>query len=204
MPRYDQPGQPTPAGPPYVRGQQGYGQVPPVRPPAGQPGYGAQPGRGQFRDTTANPFGAASDQAFGIASSVMALLGGIVGIVALTGLEWFKGGISFSDMSSRLDAAGSLANGFSAAYFSWVAWAFLVVAVAAAVMASFPSPALRAFRIIGVVVGFAAAGLSFLALQLVDNSSYTDNLVHARVGFYLILVAYVLAGIGAAIGPRRV
>ena len=191
IPRHTEPGPPTAPGAPYGRGQQAYGQVPPGRSPAG-PGYGAAPGR--FRDTTANPFGAASNQAFGIASSVLALLGGIVGIVALTGLEWFKGGISFSDMSSRLDAAGSFANGFSAAYFGWVAWAFLIVAVAAAVMASFPSPALRAFRVIGVVVGFAAAGLSFLALQLVDKSSYTDNLVHARVGFYLMLVAYILAG----------
>jgi hypothetical protein len=196
MPRHDQPGRPTQPGPPYARGQ----QVPQNRPPT----YAGEPPRGHFRDTTANPFGAASDQAFGIASSVMALLGGIVGIVALTGLEWFKGGISFSDMSSRLDSAGSFANGFSAAYFGWVAWVFLIVAVAAAVMASFPSPALRAFRIIGVVVGFAAAGLSFLALQLVDNSSYTSNLAHARIGFYLILIAYILAGVGAAIGPRRV
>lgn len=204
MPRYSQPGRPTQPNPPYARGGQAYGQVPQGRPQAGQPGYGDPSARAHFRDSTANPFGAASDQAFGIASSVLALLGGIVGVVALTGLEWFAGGISFSDMSSRLDSAGNFANGFSAAYFSWVAWAFLIVAVAAAVMASFPSPALRAFRIIGVVVGFAAAGLSFLALQLIDNSSYTSNLAHARIGFYFMLVAYLCAGAGAAIGPRRV
>ena len=53
------------------------------------------------------------------------------------------------------------------------------------------------------VVGIAAAGLSFLALQF-DYISYTDVLKHARVGFYLLVIAYLLVGTGAGIGPRKV
>ena len=182
-----------------------------------QPQYGQQPGyeqpgfqqpppgqRPRFADSTANPFGAASDQAFGIVSTVLALLGGILGIVTLTGLDWFKGGLSFSDTNDRLNAAGDQANGFASAYFSWLAWAFLIIAVIAAVAASFPSPALRIVRVIGVVVGIAAAGLSFLALQFGDFVSYTDVIKNARVGFYLLVLAYLLIGIGAGIGPRKV
>jgi hypothetical protein len=175
--------------------------------PYPQPGYTQPPAGGQrprFADTTANPFGAASDQAFGIVSTVLALLGGIVGIVALTGLDWFKGGASFSDVNDLLDSRGGQANGFASAYFSWLAWAFLLIAVVAALAASFPSPALRIARVIGVVVGIAAAGLSFLALQWGDFVSYTEVLKHARVGFYLLVVAYLLVGVGAGIGPRKV
>ncbi len=172
-----------------------------------QPGYqqpATPPGqRPRFADTTANPFGAASDQAFGIVSTVLALLGGIVGVVALTGLEWFKNGVTFSDTGDGLDRAGSQANSFASAYFGWLAWTFLIVAVVAAVAASFPSPALRIMRVIGVVVGIAAAGLSFLALQF-DYVSYTDVIKNARVGFYLLVVAFLLVGTGAGIGPRKV
>jgi hypothetical protein len=182
-----------------------------------QPQYGQQPGyeqpgvqqpppgpRPRFTDSTANPFGAASDQAFGIVSTVLALLGGIVGIVALTGLDWFKNGVSFSDTHDALNTEGDRANAFASAYFGWLAWTFLIIAVIAAVAASFPSPALRIARVIGVVVGIAAAGLSFLALQFGDFVSYTDVIKNARVGFYLLVLAYLLVGVGAGIGPRKV
>ena len=190
------PRQPQPGQQPYP--QPGYGQQPgyPQQPPAGQ--------RPRFADTTANPFGAASDQAFGIVSTVLALLGGILGIVTLTGLDWFKNGVSFSDVHDALDARGDQTNGFASAYFGWLAWAFLIIAVIAAVAASFPSPALRIVRVIGVVVGIAAAGLSFLALQFGDFVSYTSVLKDARVGFYLMVVAFLLIGVGAGIGPRKV
>ena len=78
------------------------------------------------------------------------------------------------------------------------------VAVLAAVGSSFPSPALRALRVLGVVTAFAAAGLSFLAIQLTDSRGYVDWLKDARIGFYLAVVGFVLIGIGAAIGPRKV
>jgi len=73
--------------------------------------------------------------------------------------------------------------------------------VLAAVLSSFPSPALRATRVIGVVTGFAAAGLSFLALQVSDGHSYLDRPKDARIGFYLAVIGFVLVGIGAAMGP---
>lgn len=185
--------------------QQGYGQQQPY---GQQPGYGPggqppqDPRRGHA-DTTANPFGAASDQAFGIVSTVLALLGGILGIVALTGLEWFKGGVDFSQAGSNFSGDPN-ETGFASAYFGWLAWTALIVAVIAGVMASFPSPALRAFRVIGVVIAFAMAGLSFLALEIDSNTSYTTVLKNTRIGFYLLVIAYILVGIGSAIGPRRV
>jgi hypothetical protein len=131
---------------------------------------------------------------------VLGLLGGVAGVVALTGVEWFGGqfgALKFGDVRSR----GT--TGFATAYYGWLAWAFLIVGVLCAVLSSFPNPALRVLRIIGVVIGFAAAGLSFLALQANDGTKYTTYLGAARVGFYLLVLAYILIGIGAAYGPRR-
>lgn len=176
--------------------QQGYRQ----QPAYGQQGYG-QRGYGQ-------PGGpVAPSDSFGIAPTVLALLGGILVVVAFTAVNWLTGASSgFTDIHDRLGAAGNGAAGFASAYFSWLAWAFLIVAVVAGVLSSVPTPALRVFRIIGVVVGFAAAGLTLLAIKLSDSSviPYTQYLKHARLGFYFAVIGFLLAGIGAAIGPRHV
>ncbi|MGI8677304.1 MAG: hypothetical protein ACR2LX_01170 [Jatrophihabitans sp.] len=169
----------------------------------GQPPYGAQPGRRGPQGP--NPFGTEGNEQFGIVGMVLGLLGGVVLIVSFTALDWYKGSnSSFSGVHDRLNGAGDAAKGFAAAYFSWFAWTFLIVSVLAAVGSSFPSPALRAARVIGVVTAFAAAGLSFLAVQLADQPSYLDYLKNARIGFYLAVIGFVLVGIGAAIGPRKV
>ena len=150
-----------------------------------------------------NPFGTEGNDQFGIASMVFSLLGGILLIVCLTALEWFDGGATFGDVRDGVKNSGAAA-GFASAYFGWFAWTFLLISVAAAIGASFPSPALRALRVIGVVPAFSAAGLSFLAVQVTSGRSYTDWLGDARIGFYLAVLGFVLIGVGAAIGPRRV
>ncbi len=172
-------------------GQPGYGQ-----PGYGQPGYAPPPGH--------SPYG--TSDSFGIVGTVMALLGGVALVVSFTALTWFADFPNDGTFGSVHDLIGkndSSANGFASAYFGWLAWVFLIVVVIAGVLASVPSPALRIFRIIGIVVGLAAAGLSFLAIKLGDGD-YTQYIKHARVGFYLAVVAFIIAGIGAAIGPRKV
>lgn len=170
----------------------------------GQPRYGSpQPGRRGPQGP--NPFGTEGNDEFGIVGMVFGLLGGVVLLVSFTALDWYKGtNISFSDVHDRLSGAGDSAKGFASAYFSWFAWTFLIIAVLAAVGSSFPSPALRAARVIGVVAAFTAAGLSFLAVQLTDQPGYLDYLKNARVGFYFAVIGFVLVGVGAAIGPRKV
>jgi hypothetical protein len=188
--------------PGYGQGQPGYGQGQPGygQPGYGQPGYGAPPGYGR----PANPFGPESNDTFGITGAVLGLLGGVALVVAFTAVQWLGGDFgnrSFGDVGnyvSRTDATG-----FATAYFGWLAWAFLIVGVVCAVASSFPNPALRVLRIIGVVIGFAAAGLSFLAVDLNHQFSYTHFIASARIGFYLAVVGYVLVGIGAAYGPSR-
>jgi hypothetical protein len=185
--------------PPYQQPQYGqppYGQQPYGTPQYGQPPYGRPPGYGP-----SNPFGPESNDTFGITGAVLGLLGGVAGVVALTAVEWYGGRFApmmFGDVRTRLGTSG-----FADAYYSWLAWAFLLIGVLCAVLSSFPNPALRVLRIIGVVIGFAAAGLSFLAVQASNGIAYVSYLGAARVGFYLLVIAYILIGIGAAYGPRR-
>jgi hypothetical protein len=186
-------------------GQPGYGQPgqPGYAPAPGQPGYG-QPGYGQPGYDRQGPHNRLEEsESFGIVGTVLTLLGGILVLVAFLGVEWFKGNISFSDQSNALDQASN-ANGFSSAYFGWLGWFFLILVVVAGVLSSVPTPAMRVFRIIGVVDGLAAAGLAFLAIDFGDNSRYLDTLKATRIGFYFAVIGFALAGIGAAIGPRKV
>ena len=160
-------------------------------------------GRDQYGHPT-NPFGAAGDFAFGIAGLATALIGGIVVLVALTAVDWFDNGISFGDLHDLANNTGAF-TGFGDAYFGWLAWAFLIVGVIAGIASSFPSPAVRAFRAIGVVVGIAAAGLTFLAIKSdTGGPSYSSTISHTQIGFWLVIVGFVLIGVGAGIGPRRV
>lgn len=149
-----------------------------------------------------NPFGAAGDYAFGIAALVTGLLGGIVLLVSFTAIDWFDGSVAFGDIHDQTQHG--VGTGFGKAYFGWLAWVALIVVVAAAVLASFPSPGLRAFRAIGVVVGLAMAGLTFLAIKPDGSASYSDVLGRTQAGFYLAVAGFLLAGIGAGIGARRV
>lgn len=156
-----------------------------------------------------NPFGTEGNERFGIAGMVFALLGAVLLVVCFTALDWFSvdaqgfsRNFSFGEVGDLLDNGGG--TGFATAYFHWFAWVFMVVAAAAAIGSSFPSPALRALRVVGVVAAFAAAGLSFLALQVTDNRGYVEWFKDARVGFYLAVLGFVLIGVGAAIGPRKV
>lgn len=185
----DPQGRPRPDQPTtqYQRGQY---------PAPGQPGA-------RYGQPSANPFGTEGNEQFGIVGMVLGLLGGVLLIVCFTALDWFKGGATFGKVADFVDN-NPAATGFASAYFTWFAWTFAVIAVIAAVLSSFPSPALRAARVLGVVTGFAAAGLSFLALQVSDGRSYLDWLKDARAGFYLAVIGFVLVGIGAAIGPRKV
>ncbi|WP_375478893.1 hypothetical protein [uncultured Jatrophihabitans sp.] len=198
QPAYGQPGYTQPA-----YGQPGYSQPAYGQPGYTQPGYG-QPGYGQPGYGPGGPQNRLEQsESFGIVGTVLTLIGGILVLVSFLGIEWFRKNISFSDQSSALSDAGSAVNGFSKAYFGWLGWFFLILVVIAGVLSSVPTPAMRVFRIIGVVDGLAAAGLAFLAINFGAGERYIDQLKATRIGFYFAVIGFALAGIGAAIGPRQ-
>jgi hypothetical protein len=172
--------------------QQPYGQ----QEPYGQQQYGY--GQQQY----AQPGAFERSRSYGIVGTVLTLLGGIAVLVSFTALDWYGNG-TFSDIRSSLSDNAN-ANGFAKVYFGWLGWVALIIVVVAGVLASFPTPALRICRIIGIVVGIAMSGLTFLAIDFSGNSTgYSDYLKNAQIGFYFAVAGFLLAGIGAGIGPRR-
>jgi hypothetical protein len=158
------------------------------------PGYGQQ----QY----AQPSAFERSRSYGIVGTVLTLLGGIAVLVSFTALDWYRNS-TFGDINTSLSNNPN-ANGFAKVYFGWLGWVALVIVVVAGVLASFPTPALRICRIIGIVVGIAMSGLTFLAIDFSGNSTgYSDYLKNAQIGFYFAVAGFLLAGIGAGIGPRR-
>lgn len=154
-------------------------------------------------------------QAFGIVAAVVTAVGAIAVVLAFTSVNWFKGATAsdpahFGNIRTLLDTSGSSAATLAKAYFDWLGWALLVVAVLSAILAAVPTVG-AALRVIGPVVALGGVVLTFFAIQLLKSgvtadhalSSYSDYLKNARLGFYLALAGFVLIGIGAALGPRH-
>ncbi|PZS17515.1 MAG: hypothetical protein DLM57_08340, partial [Pseudonocardiales bacterium] len=182
--------------------QPGYGQQ--------QPGYGQQPAMGPITTRMAR-IDPGPSQSFGMVGALIAALGAILVIVAFTAVDWFKKGSGshshFSDIHRALDQGKGFAAGPAKLYFAWLGWTLLVAVVIVALLANLPSPAAAALRILGSLLALAAIALSFLAISLAKSGlhgpAYTTYLKDARLGFYLAVGGFLLAGIGAAIGPMR-
>ncbi len=151
-------------------------------------------------------------QLFGILSAVLTAAGALLIVLAFTVFDWFKGPSSttrLSDLHRILSHAGTLSEGLSKGYFSWLGWALLAVAVLTALIAATPTVG-ATFRFIGPVVAAGAIVMTFVGIHLFKSSvvngtgvSYSTYLNNARVGFYLTLAGFVLVGVGAALGPRK-
>jgi len=229
----DQPegtGQPEQGAPPA------YGQPPPPPPASGQPpppapAYGEQPAYGQ------PPAGAAGQQppggygqyqygqpmhggappapysqprarlGVGVAGLVFAVAGAVLGVIACTALDWYKGSPAshFSDIHDALKVlhANGADTGIGYVYFQWLAWALLAAAVILAILACLPSPASAGLRVLGALVSLAGIGITFWAIDIAHGIAYTTFLKDARVGFYFMLAAFLFTFIGSLAGPRK-
>src|SRR6202011_3192641 len=94
---------------------------------------------------------------FGILGALLTAAGALLIVLAFTVFNWFKGPSDtsrFSDLHRELSHLGGLAEGMSKAYFSWLGWALLALAVLTALIATAPTLG-GPFRIIGPVGGIA-------------------------------------------------
>lgn len=179
------------------------GQQPPYG-DSGEPRYGQQPQYGQY----GQPYSAGSAYGdpvetgakFGVAGATLAGIGAILLIISFTAVDWLKfGGTSFSDLHDAASSPGAPA--MSSVYFGWLAWTLAIVLVVVAIVASLPSPASSPLRALGGVLG--AAGIVFTIFGLKGDQSFGDTFSNARGGFYLALAGFLLAGIGALMGPSH-
>ena len=179
-------------------------------------GYGQPPGGfGQYR--YGQPMhGAAPPAAYvqprarrgvGVVGIVLAVAGGVAGVIAFTSLDWFKGPRQshFSDVHDWVHVAHVLHidPAVSYMYFNWLGWVLLAAAVALALLANLPSPASAGLRVSGALAGLAGIGLTVWAIDYAHHAAYSEFLKSARLGFYVTLGAFLLTFIASLLGPRR-
>jgi hypothetical protein len=152
---------------------------------------------------------------FGTLSFIFTVVGTAFAVFAFTAVDWFYGSqsSSYSSVHKAINAAKLAGVGsppIARAYFSWLAWVLLAVAVICTLLAATPTIA-GPFRIAGVVVAVAGVVITFIAIKVFNDSAllgsayrgYWSYLKHARLAFYLAVAGFVLIGAGAAIGPVR-
>jgi hypothetical protein len=77
----------------------------------------------------------------------------------------------------------------------------LAAVVVFSVLGNVPSRLHALWRVLGIVVGFGSVAVTFFALYHGISLSALSKIGSA--GFWLALAGFFIAGIGAAIGPRR-
>jgi hypothetical protein len=153
----------------------------------------------------------ASRRSIGVPGVVLVLAGAASVLLSFRFLHWYdvpaghdsSGDVTFSklhDSSEQLGGAG-VAN----AYFGWLAWVLLLASIVVGVAANVPSPLADGLRVGGFVVGVIGVGGTYYALaQHFNATGSAHNVFHnATWGVWAALVGFLLAAVGAVLGPRR-
>lgn len=153
------------------------------------------------------------DRSVGTVGMALTALGGLLVVVSFTALGWYHG-------ASGADSVGSIGFGelhaqtrsFDAPqlardYFTWFSWLMLLAVVALGIEANLPSRSSGVFKVFGLLVGVTGAGVTYLALNslwgaLADRYGADVGVFrHTSAGLWLALGGFLLAGLGAALGP---
>lgn len=141
-------------------------------------------------------------------------VGAVLVLISFTKLNWYSGssqgadsisgGIDFRILHDRVTAFDS--PGISSAYFAWLAWVILIVAILLGFGANLPGRAADSLRVLGFTVGVVGAAATYIALHelVAATGPAADVFDHAAIGLWLALAGYLLVGIGAAAGPLPV
>lgn len=151
----------------------------------------------------------------GVPGIALMIAGAVMLLVSFTSANWYPGskaadsvrGIGFADLHHNLDQFDAPAA--SRAYFGWVAWLLLILLIVVGLLANLPSSRADGLRMTGFILGMVGAAFTYYALSryvqaLTDRgASQGQALDHAQSGIWLALFGYLLAGVGAGIGPLR-
>jgi hypothetical protein len=147
----------------------------------------------------------------GLAGIALVLVGVVLLLVSFTApVDWYPGStrpsavahIRFSDLHDLTAASSSIA--LTKAYFGWLAWVLLIAVIVVGFAANAPTPAADGLRVLGFAVGLAGAAVTYLALnKLASWAGSGGAFDHSRAGVWLAMTGYLVAGVGAAIGPKR-
>jgi hypothetical protein len=146
-------------------------------------------------------------RAVGVVGLILALIGVAVVIASFTALDWLSGddvlgGTASVDFKDLHDIVGSDSPTLQRLYFSWLGWALLAAVAVFALLGNLPTRSHPLWRVLGALTGVAGAVVTFFAVYT-DGTTLRELIVHASDGFWLALAGFLVAALGAVIGPRR-
>jgi hypothetical protein len=153
----------------------------------------------------------------GVPGVALMTAGAVLVLLSFTTLRWYRQAkekgdsvtkVGFAELHHNLDrfpAAGRPAA--SVAYFSWLAWVLLIALIVVALAANLPGKASDTLRMVGFFLGLVGVAFTYYTLSRYTEATHdlfgtsSSALNNADVGIWCALGGYLLAGVGAALGP---
>jgi hypothetical protein len=145
------------------------------------------------------------------------VVGAVLLLLSFTALAWYKtpkatgdtvGKITFSALHHNLTSFPEQGRpAASVAYFGWLAWVLLLVLIVVAFGANLPNKASDGLRLLGFFLGLVGIAVTYYTLSRYAEATHdlfgtsSGALDSADLGIWAALGGYLLAGIGAALGP---
>jgi hypothetical protein len=154
--------------------------------------------------------GARATGSIGVPGIGLLLAGVVLLLVSFTAVDWYPGSnqpsavahIGFTDLHHLSAASTSVA--IAKAYFGWLAWVLLILVIVVGFAANLPGPASNGLRAAGLAIGVAGAAVTYLALDKLAGWAGSGRAFDdAQAGVWLAIGGYLVAGLGAVLGPRR-
>jgi hypothetical protein len=144
----------------------------------------------------------------GVFGLVLTLIGAALVVVSFVALDWLSGDDGFGDnlkvkFSDLHDLVSHDSPTLSRLYFDWLGWTLLAAVLVLGVLGNLAIRSHPLWRVLGILVGLAGAACTFFAIYG-NGTSLSDVVNYGSIGFWLAIGGFLLAAIGAVIGPRRV
>lgn len=150
----------------------------------------------------------------GAAGLAVSVVGAVMCLLSFMVLPWYggshaadsAGSVKFKDLH-LLTKAFAETPAITKAYFAWLSWSVLIIVIILAIAANLPSPASTPMRGLGLALGLFGAGATYYALSALHDAQNRHGgtgggvFDNAQLGVWLALGGFVLAGLGAAVGP---
>jgi hypothetical protein len=155
--------------------------------------------------------GKGDERSVGVPGVVLVLAGSALVLVSYRFLNWYDyprraDSVSQGDFGALRASADQLGGaGIAIAYFDWMSWAILIALILVGVAANLPVAVADGLRVLGFLLGVIGAGSTYYALAQHFNATGSSSSIfnHSTWGLWVVFVGFVLAAIGAGLGPRR-
>ena len=146
------------------------------------------------------------------AGLLLVLAGALLALLSFRFLDWYdvpSGGADTAGdptFAALHDSAQQLGGaGVALAYFQWLSWTLVIAVAVIGLGAAIPLPGADLLRLLGFLLGLLGAVATYYALAQHQNAigSTRGVFYNATWGVWVAIGGFLIAGIGAVLGPRK-